>query len=500
MKHIPNLAALTGGAAVFCDETGVVRALAGGGAAALAGRAAELIAELGDEPMAAVNGAAVLRLAQGVLLLDAAARHDEARRFHTAMEEALPLIAQVVAGDVVLFDAAGKRERAVHPDGRSNPGAVGVITELCRKAMDERRPSIGTSVMIPGALAVRIPLAPDYGLAFNNKIVALQRNRQREGAPRHASTRYHLDDVLGDSAAIREARRLATSVAASPSTVLIMGETGTGKELFAQAIHNLSRRAAKPFVAINCGALPASLVESTLFGYADGAFTGAKRQGAPGVFEQADGGTLFLDEISEMPFDMQVNLLRVIQEREVRRVGAQAAKPVDVRILASSNKPLDALVKQGRFRTDLFFRLNVLELEVPPLRARREDIPALAYHFIARFARLMGKEANDIDPAVIAALAAYDWPGNVRELQNCAEYIVNVIEDNAVTPAHLPAFLKGAAAPLAPSRYRTRMDAAERDLIAQTLADCGGNKAAAAKRLGLNRTTLWRILKRLDLD
>lgn len=503
-QALPALAALCGGTAAIADATGAILAQAGGDpaatdadiAAAPPSGAPAAIARQADGSLAAA-----VRIGGGLLLLDNRERTTAAARYRRAVEDSLPLIAQVAGGDVVMFDGSGTRSKACHPDGKTNPSAVGVITELCSKAMRECRPSIGTSVMIPGALAVRIPLSPDFGLAFNNKLAAIQRNRLMERAQQHRTTRYHLEDIIGDSAVLLQAKRLAASVAASPSTVLIHGETGTGKELFAQAIHNLSPRALKPFVAVNCGALPANLVESTLFGYVEGAFTGARRQGASGVFEQADGGTLFLDEISEMPFDVQASLLRVIQEREVRRVGSETARRVDVRIIASTNKSLEDMVRQGKFRTDLFFRLNVLELVVPPLRDRREDIPGLAYHFIDHFARIIGKEANDIAPAVMEALAAYDWPGNVRELQNCIEYVVNVLDGNAIRIEHLPAVLRGAGRDGGgPSPYRTRMEAAERELLADTLRACHGNKAEAAKRLGLNRTTLWRIVKRLGLE
>lgn len=505
-QALPALAALVGGSAVLCDEEGRVLATAGSGATDLAARASHLAALVSTaRPVAVPHEAgsgyvAAIRVGEAILLLDAAARAGEAARYRRAVEDALPLIAQVAGGDVVMFDRAGTRSRAVHPDGKSNPSAVGVITDLCRKAMEECRPSIGTSVMIPGALAVRVPLAPEFGIAFNNKLAAVARNRLRERAPQHHDTRYHIDDIIGDSPAMVQAKRLAATLAVSPSTVLIHGETGTGKELFAQAIHNLSPRAARPFVAINCGALPASLIESTLFGYAEGSFTGAKRQGAPGVFEQADGGTLFLDEISEMPFDLQVRLLRVIQEREVRRVGAEAAKPVDVRILASTNKSLEDLVRQGKFRTDLYFRLNVLELDVPPLRERKADIPALAYHFIGGFARMLGKEANDIDPAVLDAIVAYDWPGNVRELQNCTEFVVNMLDGNAIRLEHLPPFLRGGRRSVAASAFRARVEEAERDAVLEALRAAHGNKAEAARRLGLNRTTLWRVLKRIGYE
>jgi DNA-binding NtrC family response regulator len=508
-RALAGLAMLTGGAAVLCDQAGGVLAVAGAGAPKLVPRVPSLVrAASTDVPAVVLHQAdgshiAVVRVGVGVLIIDDSERIAEVLRYRKVVEDSLPFVAQVAGGDAIMFDRDGTRTTAYHPNGKFNPAAVGTITEFCRKAMQECRPSIGMSVMNPGALAVRVPLAPDFGLAFNNKLATTQRNRLLERAQQHQTARYHLEDIIGDGAAIQKAKKLAASIASSPSTVLIHGETGTGKELFAQAIHNLSPRAAKPFVAINCGALPPNLVESTLFGYADGAFTGARKRGASGVFEQAHGGTLFLDEIGEMPFDLQPSLLRVIQEHEVRRVGAETTLPVDVRIIASTNNSLEDLVRHGKFRADLFFRLHVIELHVPPLRERKEDIPLLAYHFITRSARTIGKEANDIDPALIAAICDYDWPGNVRELQNCAEYLVTMADGSGVRREHLPASVLGPTpvdAEGGSSPYRTSMATAERDLVAQAMQSCGGNKSDVARRLGLNRTTLWRILKRLDLD
>jgi transcriptional regulator with PAS, ATPase and Fis domain len=293
---------------------------------------------------------------------------------------------------------------------------------------------------------------------------------------------------------------MAGEVAKSPSTVLLTGETGTGKELFAQAVHNLSNRFNQPFIAINCGALPADLVESTLFGYAEGAFTGARKTGQAGAFEQANGGTLFLDEVSEMPFDLQVKLLRVLQEREVIRVGEAKPLPVDVRIIASTNKPLPELITAGRFRMDLYFRLNVFEIVIPPLRERRDDLIALTDFFLKKFSSMFGKSVQEITPEAMNALASYSWPGNIRELQNCLEYAFTVIDKSSrsITPECLPPAI-GSYRPAKAqelSLYDEHMNQTERELVAKALALCGNNKAETARRLGINRTTLWRILKK----
>lgn len=350
-------------------------------------------------------------------------------KYHRILEEALPFIAQVAGGEVVMYDRVGYREKAFDVEGNPYDLAVGVITKLCGETMREGRSSMGNSLLSPGSLAVRIPLSDTYGLAFNNKRTVMQRTRLLDNARKYQYARYHLEDIIGDSPKMTAVKELAREVAKSLSTVLIYGETGTGKELFAQAIHNLSPRAANAFVAINCGALPANLVESSLFGYVEGAFTGAKKKGMAGVFEQANQGTLFLDEISEMPLDLQVKLLRVLQEREVIRLGDTRATPVNVRIIASTNKSLGSLVMQGQFRADLFYRLNVVDLEIPPLRERKEDLPNLTCHFTDKFSQMMGKSMHDITPAAMQVLDAYQWPGNVRELHNCIEHVFNVSGD-----------------------------------------------------------------------
>lgn len=423
--------------------------------------------------------------------------------FQQIIEQSLPYIAQTAGGDAVLFDRQGRRIKAFHPDGSHNPSAEGVLNSLCRQVMKELRPSIGPSAMAPGSTAVRIPLTDEYGLAFNNRHADEQRQRLLDNARHYNYARYHNEDIIGQSPAITQARNLAREAAKTQSTILITGETGTGKELFAQAIHNMSDRAARPFVAINCGALPADLVESTLFGYVDGAFTGAKLKGHTGAFEQANGGTLLLDEISEMPLDLQVKLLRVIQEREVTRVGDTRARAVDVRLIASTNRDLGGLVAAGKFRSDLFYRLNVLELVIPPLRDRMGDLLPLVNALIQKFSTMMGKTVNDITPAALAALMQYKWPGNVRELQNCLEHVFNVLDVkcSSIREEHLPQRIvnRPDAQSSAVSSYDEYMKNAERELISHALELCNYNKAATARRLGLNRTTLWRIIKRHNL-
>lgn len=505
-KLLPLFASLTGGIAAVCNRLGVILDWSGVPGEVNGGPGMEVFPLedfLADDKPVKVRmqdsvTTAIVRIGEEYLVLENSRRIQDAAKYRQIIEESLPFIAQVVGGDAVLFDSYGFRVKAFHPDGKPNPGAVGFLNELCSKAMEEARSSMGPSILSPGAMAVRIPLTKDYGLAFNNKFATIQRQRLMDNARQYQYARYQLEDIIGEGVAITKAKNMARDAARSFSTVLLSGETGTGKELFAQAIHNLSSRSVKTFVAINCGALPTNLVETSLFGYSEGAFTGAKKPGQPGVFEQANGGTLLLDEISEMPYNLQVKLLRVIQEREVRRVGGSKPVPVDVRIIASTNKSLAAEVREGRFRSDLYFRLNVLEIAIPPLRERKEDLLGLTNYFIEKFSIVMGKKVSDITPVAMKVFASYNWPGNVRELQNCLEHILNVIDGETIRPEHLPQYIlnQNEIGGIAISLYENYMNNAEKELVLRAMKLCDYNKTEAAKRLGLNRTTLWRILKK----
>ncbi len=302
--------------------------------------------------------------------------------------------------------------------------------------------------------------------------------------------RWRLDDIVGDSAPMRETRRLAERYARSEATVLIVGESGTGKELFAQGLHAASRRAHQPFVAVNCAAFPESLLESELFGYDEGAFTGARKAGKVGLFEAAHRGTIFLDEIGEMPVSLQTRLLRVLQEREILRIGATEPIPIDVRVVAATHRALDERIAAGAFRRDLYYRLNILRLQLAPLRERLDDLPALAAHLFDKLAARAGGAPHALLVALLARAQGYAWPGNVRELENMIERVVGAGE---ASPALLPE-LGAAAAPPARDLAMQRA-ASEREAIARVLAECGGDRAAACARLGIGRTTLWRKLR-----
>lgn len=312
------------------------------------------------------------------------------------------------------------------------------------------------------------------------------------------------DDILGDSPPISLAKSQAFKVAESDSTVLILGESGTGKELFARAIHSSSLRKDRPFIAINCAAIPETLLESELFGYDDGAFTGAKKGGKPGKFEMATGGTLFLDEIGDMPLHMQAKILRVLQGGVVERVGSLKTSKVDVRIIAATHRNLEQLVKEGGFREDLYYRLNVVPILVPSLRERKEDVPVLLDYFLTQYKAKMNRELTGFSDEVMQTLQIYHWPGNVRELQNAVEYAVNIETDVVISNSSVPATILLQSKP-------KRQDAGlvqkvkeyELLLVQETMkelrntADC---KKLAAVKLGISLPTLYRKLKEFRLQ
>ena len=308
------------------------------------------------------------------------------------------------------------------------------------------------------------------------------------------------EQIIGNSSALETVLEQVERVAPTDSTVIIQGETGTGKELIAHAIHNLSSRCGRPFVRLNCAAIPLDLLESELFGHEKGAFTGAIAQKI-GRFELADKGTLFLDEIGDIPPGLQPKLLRVLQEQEFERLGSTRTHQVDVRLVAATNRDLEEMVNHGQFRSDLYYRLNVFPVQLPPLRERREDIPALVSHFVERFGRRMGREIDNIPTETMSALSSYQWPGNIRELQNLIERAV-ILSNDGVLPNPLPPpGTRGIA--IAPAAPVTTLKDSERTLILRTLEEVswviGGPKGAAAK-LGLKRTTLIHKMQKLGIS
>jgi two-component system response regulator AtoC len=330
---------------------------------------------------------------------------------------------------------------------------------------------------------------------------------------RAVGERYSPQNMVAASPAMQHIMDLVDVVSAADSGILIQGESGTGKELIARAIHFRGARAARPFIAVNCAALPEALLESELFGYAKGAFTGAVTD-RKGLFEEADGGTLLLDEIGDMPLVLQGKLLRVLQEGEIRRVGSTAVGRVDVRILASSNKDLQALIGEGKFREDLFYRLNVIPLVIPPLRERREDIVPLCRHFMIQYAEKLGRSPQTLSPEAARIITQNNWPGNVRELENVMVRLVTLSSSPVISADELRVILAlgGERAPAphlsagnAPSRNadittgRT-MQSAEKEIILRALRAAEGNQTRAAQALEMGRNTLWRKMKKYGIS
>jgi len=374
-----------------------------------------------------------------------------------------------------------------------------------RRTLKSGKPVIGKSCYIIDAYGRRIPISVSTAVLkdADGKITGgaetFRDLTDLEELRRELQGRSRVGDLVSRSPVMQKVFEVIPAVAASPSTVLILGETGTGKELVARTIHELSPRSVGPFIAVNCGALPDTLLESELFGYKVGAFTGAVRD-KPGRFALARGGTLFLDEIGEVSPALQVRLLRVLQERIYEPLGSVRSETADVRVIVATNRDLAGLVKQGLFREDLYYRINVVRLELPPLRNRKEDIPLLAEQFIAHFNRLQKKTVQGLTPEALSLLMAHDWPGNIRELENAIERSFILCDNGPIGIRHLPDELT--------YRYRDRktgrdMKSAREVLEAQTIQKAlernEGSRLAAARDLGIHKSTLFRKMKKLGI-
>ena len=387
-------------------------------------------------------------------------------------------------------DAAGKNIRTFI---RASDVFKSILAD--RKTFHDREVIFG---LRHGERSCALSCAP---FADGGVILTLRETRRmRKYAARVAGAKavYTFDNIVGESKALREAIRLARVASQGEATTLLLGESGTGKELFAQAIHNAGNRGKGPFVVVNCGALPRNLVQSELFGYVAGAFSGALKEGSPGKFELADGGTIFLDEIGEMPLEAQVSLLRLLQESEVTRLGGQEAKRINVRIIAATNKDLPTAVRNNAFRGDLYYRLNVLSIQIPPLRHREDDVLLLTRVFMDKFKRSLCKPELEVTREAMAALAAHHWPGNVRELENCIERLVNVACDGRIDIADLPqdvmADMVRGRQPL-PGEAAMSLKRIQKALILETLRETGGNFRRTSTLLNISRTTLYAKLK-----
>jgi propionate catabolism operon transcriptional regulator len=399
-------------------------------------------------------------------------------------------------------DLAGKRLSAVAPELALAPVLETGIPELRAFQKLGARSLVVSRIPVRrrGVLTGAVLTGQD-----SRTLLRVDRELRSELRPRRFVARYELAGIVGSSAALRTARALAERYAATEGTVLITGESGTGKEMFAQGVHNASRRRERPFVAINCAAFPEALLESELFGYEEGAFTGSRRGGRAGLFEAAHTGTIFLDEVGDVPLTLQTRLLRVLQERQVLRLGSNDPTPVDVRVLAATNRDLKQEIARGAFREDLYYRLNILPIVVPPLRARREDVAPIAEALLRDALARHGVPA--VLPRALAHilpwLEGYAWPGNVRELENVLERVAVLYAHRGGGPHEVTAedlrtvlaeLFQPSRAPAAPD-LRTARGAGEAAVIERVLGECDGNVTEAAKRLGVGRSTIYRKLR-----
>jgi transcriptional regulator with PAS, ATPase and Fis domain len=316
----------------------------------------------------------------------------------------------------------------------------------------------------------------------------------------HPGVKYTLHDIHSVSKEINELKQKVKNVASSDISVLIRGESGTGKELFAHSIHQLSQRSQKPFIKINCGAIPEHLLESELFGYEDGAFTGAKKGGKKGKFLLADGGTVFLDEVGDMPLHMQVKLLRALQEKEIEPVGAVKPTPIDIRIIAATNRPLEKMIEEKRFREDLFYRINVIPFTIPPLRERIEDISHLMNHFLDKITKRSGKRITKIDDQVKELFYQHTWPGNIREFENVMEAAIHLTNGEVITTSSLPQYLVTESKLFIGQRsLKEILEETEKQILEKTIEKFGHDKQEAAKALGISKSSMYEKAKKFDL-
>lgn len=337
---------------------------------------------------------------------------------------------------------------------------------------------------------------------FSNKLNVIERELKlyKNAFDRINSSKYDINDIVGECYVMSELKKSVSKVAKTNSNVLVLGESGTGKELFAHSIHSASTRKKAPFICVNCGSIPEQLIESELFGYDEGAFTGAKKGGKIGMFHAAHGGTVFLDEIGELPLAMQVKLLRVLQDREIQRVGSNVRESINVRVVAATNRNLSKMVQRGEFRSDLYYRLNVVTLHVPSLRERKEDIPLLSNVLLSKISKKERLGAISISKAAMDMMKKYDWPGNVRELENVLEGAVNFLDDDMkIHTKHLPVRITGINHDESIVSLKSVVESAEKQAISNALLKYNSCKAKVASELGICRTTLYEKMLKYDL-
>ena len=412
---------------------------------------------------------------------------------------------------ITTFNRAAERITGVRrQDAIGRPCCDVFRASICERAcalkgtLATGKPMVNATAHITSAAGERIPvristaLLKDASGGVTGGVETFQDLSRVEQLRKELDSRYTFEDIVGRSPAMRELFEILPQIAESSSTVLIEGASGTGKELFARAIHSLSPRKKKRFVAVNCAALPDSLLESELFGYKAGAFTDARRD-KPGRFALADSGTIFLDEIGDISPAMQVRLLRVLQERVIEPLGGTEPLKVDIRVVAATNKDLAELVRQGKFREDLFYRIRIIHLKLPALRERREDIPLLVDRMVSKFNRLQGKDIPGVSEEVIVQLMEHNYPGNVRELENIIEQSFVMCRSGWIELHHLPPELRPASARTDGAGGSMRLRSMERRLIEAALERHKGNRTRTARELGIDPSTLYRKLKYLEI-
>ncbi|MBN2208982.1 MAG: sigma 54-interacting transcriptional regulator [Candidatus Coatesbacteria bacterium] len=412
---------------------------------------------------------------------------------------------------ITLFNSAAERITGIERDEAIGKPCWEVLqTTVCesacalRETMKTGQPVVCRPICIIDSSGESVPISVSTALLRNERgevIGGVETFRDLslvEELKKQVEQRYTFADIISQDKRMLELFDVIPAVAESDSTVLIEGESGTGKELFARAIHSLSPRSEKPLVVVNCGALPDALLESELFGHKKGAFTDAVSD-REGRFAAAEGGTLFLDEVGDVSPAMQARLLRVLQERTYEPLGSSQTVKADVRVIAATNRELRELVEGGKFRQDLYYRVNVVNLRLPPLRERLKDIPYLIDHFVTRFNRLKGKNIAGISPEALSILMRFDFPGNVRELENIVEHCFVLCVGRIILPRHLPAYLQPPQPPAGAGPFPGTLRDVEKRLIVEALERNGGNRLATARELGVHKTTLWRKMRRLGL-
>ena len=435
---------------------------------------------------------------EGIVVVD---KEGYIREFNHAYEDFLGVKREEVLGKHVTDVIENTRMHKIVQTGKAE---VGYVQQLKGHEIIASRIPLKEDDEIIGAVGKILfqDIEELKSLAQRLEVLENRLNYYKSEVKRLQQAKYSFDNIITNNNKMNYLKKIAKKAADSNSTVLIQGESGTGKELFAHAIHKASHRKYGAFVRVNCAAIPEKLLEAELFGYDSGAFTGARKEGKPGRFELANGGTIFLDEIGSMPLEMQAKLLRVIQEKELERVGGTETIELDVRIIAATNQDLGQQVKSGKFREDLYYRLNVIRIQIPPLRKRMDDITLLAQSILAELREELNIDEKELAPETIKKLKNYDWPGNVRELHNFIERAVNLASGQKILPDHLPSIINE------DKNINNRSVGKLEEIVAQTersaiinaIKKTGGNRTEAAELLGIHRTSLYQKINKYNID